>query len=779
MSDKTITLNPGYEIASATNPLNLKLPPLYHQQRTYDSLQKNDLVINTHNTGTGKTVASLLKLFDLNRENVLFIAPTNELIHQHAQDIGRFVTANELDFHVVEVTGKTLRDLELVDETGYTLRNPKKLHLLIENPRQFFPEMVRKQPLVMVTNPDLFYYCFYMAYSKLDAQNLFRDFIIKFEYMVVDEFHYYNAKQMANFLTFFAISKSLGYFDGKRKVCLLSATPDPKIITFLDRLGISYQLISPDNEPPSGQNYQRIQVLSEMELTIHRVSRNCRLSDSLSPDELHSLVEQNLDGVVISNSLRTISEVKQQLDASPLRSKYGLITGPTSPAERSEATYFPLILATPTVDIGYNFKRDHKARQNIDAVYFEANYAAEFLQRLGRAGRLLGKMEQNTPSRGKAFIKSSLNLEQDRYDRGEFADFLRLALPANNQFYAYIDSYAIVEAFQILYQLFGATSEAESDFLRDTFDLIKDIFAPDSDFDFDQLMKKFGWYRTFEAVSDPTNSYTNADDYTKNQWKKATWGYLKQLSWITDQQEVFEGMSEKLLDQKIHELLQLSPTRKQITNHAEAECHLMKSLFQFRNSELGFRCGVYDPNHLFQNQSQSTVYDLLYILQNCEFNLIQQQQFHQLTGQWGNDCDFYVRVKGLKRPRHYIKFSYQIEDQMFASRERFEKAFCFRPVALKNIDLGLACGELDQYVPYEINSAFKERYVTGLISKLENRYVLNSILETKRSFSYDLDVNFVAEGKTKTYQMIVGTEAYLIHAELKKKQKEKLAQNAD
>jgi hypothetical protein len=52
-------------------------------------------------------------------------------------------------------------------------------------------------------------------------------------------------------------------------------------------------------------------------------------------------------------------------------------------------------------------------------------------------------------------------------------------------------------------------------------------------------------------------------------------------------------------------------------------------------------------------------------------------------------------------------------------------------------------------------------------------------LETKRSFSYDLDVNFVAEGKTKTYQMIVGTEAYLIHAELKKKQKEKLAHNAD
>ena len=65
MPYQTITLNPGYETVSSTNPLNLKLPPLYHQQRTYDSLKRNDLVINTHNTGTGKTVASLLRLFDL------------------------------------------------------------------------------------------------------------------------------------------------------------------------------------------------------------------------------------------------------------------------------------------------------------------------------------------------------------------------------------------------------------------------------------------------------------------------------------------------------------------------------------------------------------------------------------------------------------------------------------------------------------------------------------------------------------------------------------------
>ena len=156
----TITLNPDYETISPTNPLNLNPLPLYHQQRTYDALQQHDLVINTHNTGTGKTLASLMRLFTLKEQNVLFIAPTNELIHQHADDVKNFVNKHNLNFHVIEITGQKLRQLDVIDDFGYTLRNPKKLYFMIKNPRQFFPEMVIKKPLILVTNPDLFYYCF-------------------------------------------------------------------------------------------------------------------------------------------------------------------------------------------------------------------------------------------------------------------------------------------------------------------------------------------------------------------------------------------------------------------------------------------------------------------------------------------------------------------------------------------------------------------------------------------------------------------------------------------
>lgn len=54
--------------------------------------------MNTYNTGTGKTIASLLYLFDLqgSNKNVLFIAPTNASLSQHAEDIERFVERDGL-----------------------------------------------------------------------------------------------------------------------------------------------------------------------------------------------------------------------------------------------------------------------------------------------------------------------------------------------------------------------------------------------------------------------------------------------------------------------------------------------------------------------------------------------------------------------------------------------------------------------------------------------------------------------------------------------------------
>ena len=760
MSEITINLNAGYEKINPVNQFDLKYPPLYHQQRTYDALKTNDLVINTYNTGTGKTRAALLQLFDLKNENVLFIAPTNELIHQHANDIREFVEEQDLNFYVAEVTGQKLREWEVVDDPGYRMRNPKKLHELIQNPRDYFPEMTQRKPLILVTNPDIFYLCFYGVYSQLDSANLFRHFLQDFNYIVIDEFHYYNAKQLANFLIFFILSKGFGYFDNTgRKVCLLSATPDEKVLTYLDTIGLKYERISPDNEPIESNSYEKIQTLSELELTIHsgKMQNLLKAQPEWIGDPLHS----GKEGAVISGSLRTINEIKQTLQTAGLREEIGLITGAVATDERRKATEsFPLVLATPTVDIGYNFKKMDKSRQNIDFVCFDALYASEFTQRLGRAGRLLGKQDTTHSSIAHAFVQGKLYTQLqpgETYDRREFATLVKESLGEDNRFYHYIQSYAVLEAFYPLYELYKRTAEERQDRIKELFEKIQHVFAPQSDTTFDEMFKKIRWHLTYETVINAFKDNTY-NDYVRHHWGRAAWSYCRHQAWMNGTLETFEKLPKEKENIVLATLLKNN--RAKIVAHAKQEYTPIKSLFNFRGSDIGIRCGIYDPNHLFQNTAKHTEYDLFHVLSHCEFDVIPtKQKYHELTEDWGNYCEFFVEAKRLKTPQDYVQFSY---DAGGVDQESFEHQHCLRPTALKDLRLGLKFGVL----PLEMQDALnKKGYITCLLSKIENRYTLNNILETSGRFSYPLSVTF-GDGQQQEYQLILGSQAFLIHAEL-------------
>src|SRR3989475_8536052 len=97
----------------ATFPKGRGWYPLYHQWRTYNA--EEPLIINTYNTGTGKTKAALLRLLkrardkgfhklDNSEDNVLLIAPTNELLAQHARDAREFCEQNDLPYQVVPIS---------------------------------------------------------------------------------------------------------------------------------------------------------------------------------------------------------------------------------------------------------------------------------------------------------------------------------------------------------------------------------------------------------------------------------------------------------------------------------------------------------------------------------------------------------------------------------------------------------------------------------------------------------------------------------------------------
>ncbi len=773
MSEITVTLNAGYEKVNPTNEFGLKYPPLYHQQRTYDELKENDLVINTYNTGTGKTKASLLRLFDLkdDNDNVLFIAPTNELIRQHAEDIREFVKVHELSYEVAEVTGKKLREWEGVYDPGYPVRNPRKLHEIIEDLRNYFPNLTGRKKLILVTNPDIFYLCFYSRYSELDSANLFQDFLVKFNYVVIDEFHYYNAKQLANFLMFFVFSKKYGYFNAGRKICLLSATPDDELFKYLDQIELKYKLVSPDNEPIESNRYEKIQTLSELELTIH----SSKIHNALKtlPELISDLIKSGREGAIISSSLRTITDINVYLKNAGLKGQIGLITGAVASKERGDATtVYPLVLATPTVDIGYNFKKVDKSRQNIDFVCFDALYGSEFTQRIGRAGRLLGKDDTTHGSIGHAFVQGKLysQLEVGKsYDRQEFAALVKESLGEDNRFYHYIQSYAVLEAFYPLYEHLKRVSEDRQHRVQEIFETIRQVFAPESDTTFDEIKKKIQWHVRYEKVID-AHEKNRFDNFIQREQEKVAWSFIKHQSWLSGKLEEFQNAPDEQLNAAIKGFIKRRSNREKMVEFAKEKYTPIQSIFNFRSSDIGIRCAIYDPHRFFQNTAKHTEYDLFHILLHYEFTVIPtKEQFYQLTGDWGNYCEFFVRVDARKESSAKIQFDYNAED---VDKEYFERQHCCGPTALKGIRINS-----NGYVPNEMQNILTDRYVTCLLSKMENRYDLSNILETKRQIAHPLLVT-LNDGQEE-YKLILGVQAFLIYAELQGKWKEKEQTNRD
>lgn len=765
MPEIAITLNAGYEKVNPTNEFGLKYPPLYHQKRTYDELRENDLVINTYNTGTGKTQASLLRLFDPKNENdnVLFIAPTNELIRQHADDIRDFVKKYKLNFEVAEITGEKLREWKSVYDPGYSVRNPRKLHEIIE-----YPNTTGQRKRILVTNPDIFYLCFYNLYSEMDSANLFRDFLVKFNYIVIDEFHYYNAKQLANFFMFFIFSKEYGYFKKVgRKICLLSATPDDELFKYLDRIDLKYKLISPDNEPAESDSYEKVQTLSEIELTIH----SGKIHDALKahPELISDLLNSEKEGAVISSSLRTITDINQGLRNAGLKGKIGLITGAVTSKARGEATTsYPLVLATPTVDIGYNFKKVDKSRQNIDFVCFDALYGSEFTQRIGRAGRLLGKADTTHSSIGHAFVQGKLHSQLQagkNYDRQEFAALVKESLGEDNRFYHYIQSYAILEAFSPLYAHLKRVPEDHENKVQEVFEIIRQIFAPKSNATFDGMKKKIRWYKTYQKVIDAHEKGV-CDNFIRRAQKKAAWSYVKHQSWVEDKKEEFKNIPKEEIVKEIEDSIKRRANLEKVVEYAKEKYEITHTLFNFRSSEISIRCGIYDPNYIFQNTAKHTEYDLFYVLSHCEFNQISEEKYRELTGNRGNYCEFFLEASRLKTPRDYVQFSYNARG---TNQEAFERRYCRGVTALKGLQIDLSN---NGYVPPNIRKTIENQYMTCFVSTIQKQPALSNILKTKRQVGHPLFVTFNS-GQVKEYQLILGSQAFLIHAELQGKWKEK------
>lgn len=739
-----INLTEDYEAVAEDNPFDLEYTPLKHQLETYRALQENEIVINLHNTGTGKTLASLLHLFELGNkgDNVLFIAPTNELIYQHTQDIKDFISNNDLNYNVINIDASRLKKL-----TSSAKRNGDKLHRLLKNPLEFAKELDLKfnnkeYPFVFVTNPDIFYYALYFQYHHIDKRNLCQDFATLFSYIVIDEFHYYNSKQFANFLFFFALSKEFGYFAEDRRICLLSATPAQYVIDYLDRLDLSQEIID-----LGGDSENKIQTLTEAQVKIG--AGNLIAREELVAEKSLDYLADGLDGVIIGNSLMRINQLFKGIDYEDMER----ITGPQSRAARKKANKKDLILATPTVDIGYNFSKEAKERQNIDFVILEARSVDELLQRLGRAGRVLGKEIKNLASKILILIEEEdyKVLEEEletekKYQRKEFADLLveLNAPPQKKEFVQYIKSYALLESFYPLYEMYCTMPDHIKEYIKNLFETLKDVFGGSKGFnELLGISSKFNHQNQVVAQGEDLNLQD----------------YKDFCYW-------FENRTYS--DDVLEEYAKNEGVKNNVTKFVEQEYAIKKSLFNFRDSFGGPKAVVYDPQDFFATDEVVT-YNLLHIIRNYNYTLYQSKDEFKKRVATNREGDFYLEIEGFKESKVNLSYRLQVPyANLFQGveegnyREFFETKFCNRPAALQGLEL---VG--DTALAPEIINFFKDEYITMMI--VSNNLTAKLYKSVKNSTIYPVNVEIIFPNYTQhEYKMVLGAASFLVYPEMKR-----------
>lgn len=769
----TIHLEAGFEKVAGESPVpGLDPASLYHQVRTLEALRRHDLVVNTYNTGTGKTVASLLYLFDLDRENqsrrgnqkrsVLFVAPTNALLTQHREDIAAFVERHRLDFHVMQVTAPDIRDLESGLRAGETLQR------LIRNYLEFDASGAReRKPAIVVINPDIYYYAMFFRYHGYDRRNVFTQFLTRFDYIVIDEFHYYDPKQLANFLFFFALFDEFNYFAEGRKVCLLSATPTGQVVEYLERLfgkqGGRWALVMPENEPPESADLPTIPTLAPLELTIVEDELQAWALSHRS-DIVRWITGEGLDGAIISSALWRVNEVYDGLRGVLSEAQMGRITGPETPEARAAATGRNLILASPTVDIGYNFKKLNKARQNVDFLICDARFSDGLLQRLGRAGRVLGKRVTDRPGRAVALLAPDAAAAFAAYDeqtvsRAEFKAIVgRLAadrvLPEKHSLHAYVRLHAITESFWPIFQLGKIFAEADRAALDALYARVVEVFAPGSRRSAAGLS---GFFRAFEGRERWLH------DVCKGKKPPARDTARRIADWIAWQEPERGRLNDTVAEKQADAFWAKRNLREQLIAFVKGQVALTKALFSFRDSFQGPTVVVYDPKCLLSGETVNT-YDLFHVLSNYHHSPpMARHEFLALCGLDAPEGNFYMELRGHREDKLVVALAYEAG----MMRDDFEKRCCcgeVLPLFGLRVMLKDRGGDVRQS-DERIVEAIATQHIPALITDEGDQGAVRARLRGSMFWDRALSVVF-DDGRAREYRVFLGTAAFHVQAEL-------------
>lgn len=752
-------------------------PYLYHQRRTIDELMNNSVVFNTYPTGAGKTIASLLYLKENTSVDTLFIAPTNELLRQHSDDIKEFVTKNDLPHIVVKIDASVIEKLRDGHRKGATL------YEVLSNPLQFREELSieniehdGKRPVIVVVNPDIFYYCFYSLYGNTDKGNLMDLIIKKFNYIVIDEFHYYNSKQLANFLFFMLLSKEFNYFKyGGRKMCILTATPDALVEEYLKRGGIKYKIISNENENFESEAYEKLKTLSELDLYITNKSLDEIASEMYKYNTLKN------DCVVISQSIYRVNKLKEQLINSGIsKDDIGIITGAIKSQERKSAVEKSLIIATPTVDIGYNFKKENKESQNIDTVITEANTCDQALQRIGRAGRILGKKVQNQRSQVVVCVTDgtyeAFKEETREISRFELKKLIKEAMPERNIMKKYIESNGILELCFPIQEMYRKMAWQNKFIIENLFDMVISVFAPKSKESFKTLSAKISKYKRQCIFLNEYDKSNEKKEVVQNIDNKLFIDFYKNYSPEENEDEVID---DSILDDFSEQDIKIlkSDVEEELIHYINSEITKIKSLTNFRGSDISKPALVFDKHYKFGQEHRIFVYDIFHLMRYYDIDWYENKKEFQKAAKidlsnYGEEVngveniDIFVIVNGIRENAIEITWEYGF----YGEQSAFEEKYVSKVESINNLILvGYEYTKLGRervVFPEKITKAFKESYIPiyTISQKPKEEYGIRKIIKNQPIFLQKLKVQF--SESEKEYFIITGTNSMIVDSEV-------------
>jgi CRISPR-associated endonuclease/helicase Cas3 len=657
---------------------------LQHQVEVYHAAAENDIILDLAPTGTGKTKAGLSVLWHNRDRNAIYIAPTNALIEQQTEAAEQFVRDAGLPHLVKAASAKHIKEWS-DDPVGR--RSGEKLYNVLREPATLFPEC-RNRPILLITNPDIFYYAAFFQYNPTDRSNVASEFYGSFSTVIFDEFHLYDAKQLVSLFFYLALSQDFRYFQYNRKVVLLTATPEPACEAALGRLGSAGVRIAHVNGETETCHLKPSQTAVNLEIRqqLEKKALITEISNEVIR-RLQAYPDQN--GAVILDAKDTLGQISGELRSRGYADFCDRITGDTKPAQRHRAAQKQVILATSTVDVGFNFDRDVAPdRQNLDWLIFSTRDRFSFWQRIGRVGRVLGKLQTEIPSEAIAYLPeqaweqgiTALDCDGGRESLKQMLE--QLDCMKRPFLEIYWRSEAFLEIAKPLMELEDLVETLpEESLVIQLYQTLQTVLCGKREWSFYRQRMKL--LKGADEIARRSVKEIQRDwQYVKG-GQGLVWSYLKAYCPEDVETTTPEELKEKIRDDR--------EFAENILEYASILKASYAPLFRFRDSLFG-NVKVYDPHYLLLDEVGETDLDPIHLLRFLEFE---------------SEGDR-VELKSRPDEPYQLSFSLQVEDL-----EAFRNLYLCRLFAFK--DCSIARMQGGSMRPTELPKVLREAIHNTLI----------------------------------------------------------------